>query len=300
MKKNHSILKALLLTAGLNLLLLGDLYLFSHLVHKESGQALLFLTVTLLLTVGICLFALIPVSGRGALWGCYGITSALHMPLTLVTAFTGGNALSDAWPGGTGNNLAALLLFLMSFCVWQAVTFWITVVRSRRRGKAVKEDQRNVKRASKGFTKEWQTLSPSRSRFVAVLRGILPVAWMYVLTFLVISWLMQEGLEDSILSYVAFPLLWGLMAALYGLHDRSHRVAYTVSAAVTNVVLFLLPTTLLAVANTPVHKYRFILHLDSVLTTPLENPEQMLVIGVFLTVWVAMAVFGIGHKRQKI
>ena len=64
MKKNRSILKALLLTAGLNLLLLGDLYLFSHLVHKESGQALLFLSVTLILTTGICLFALIPVSGR--------------------------------------------------------------------------------------------------------------------------------------------------------------------------------------------------------------------------------------------
>ena len=53
MKKNRSFCKTLLLTAGLNLLLLGNLYLFSLLVHAEPGQALLFLTVTLLLTVGI-------------------------------------------------------------------------------------------------------------------------------------------------------------------------------------------------------------------------------------------------------
>ena len=297
MKKNRSFCKTLLLTAGLNLLLLGNLYLFSLLVHAEPGQALLFLTVTLLLTVGICLFAVIPVSGRGILWGCFGITSALHLPLTTIAVLTGGSALSEAWPG---DNLAALLLFLMSFCVWEAGTFWVTVVRSRRRGKAIREEQRNIKRASKGFTKEWQTLSPARGRTVAVLRGILLVTWAHVLTFLLIEWLVSEGLEESILSYVAFPMLWSLMAALYGLYDRFHRVAFTVSVAVTNLALFLLPTALLTVANTPVHRFRFILHLDSVLTTPLDNPEQMLVIGVFTTVWAAMIVFGIGHKRQKI
>lgn len=299
MKKNRSFLRTLLLTAGLNILLTGDLYLFSRLIHTELGQALLFLSVTLILTTGVCLFAVIPVSGRGSLWGCFGITSALHLPLTIVMTFTGGNALSNAWPGGTGNNLAALLLFLMCFCVWESGAFWVTVVRSRRRGKAVKEEQRNIKRSSKGFTKEWQTLSPARGRLVAVLRGILLVTWAHVLTFLIIEWLVSESLEESILSYVAFPMLWSLLAALYGLYDRFHRVAYTVSVAVTNVVLFLLPTTLLTVAHTPVHKFRFILHLDSVLTTPLDKPEQMLVIGVFMTVWVAMIVFGVGHKRQK-
>ena len=297
MKKNRSILKALLLTAGLNILLEGDLYLFSHLVHKESGQALLFLTVTLLLTTGICLFAVIPSSGRGALWGCLGITSALHLPLSAMAALTGGRALAEDWPG---ENLMALLIFLMSLCVWSTGTFWVTVVRSRRRGKAIKEDRKNLRRASKGFTKELQTLTPARGRFLAVLRGILWVFWLHALTFLLIECLRRDGVEDTVLSYISFPLLWGLMAALYGLYDRFHRVAYTVSAAVTNVILFLLPTALLTVANTPVHKYRFVLHLDSVLTSPLDNPEQMLVIGVFLTVWAAMIVFGIGHKRQKI
>ena len=57
MKKLYSIPKALAVTAGLDLLLLGLLLLFTHMVHKESGQALLFLTITLLLTTGICLFA---------------------------------------------------------------------------------------------------------------------------------------------------------------------------------------------------------------------------------------------------
>ena len=300
MKKVRSILLSLGITIGLNLLLTGDLYLFSHLVHKESGQALLFLSVTLILTAGVCLFAVIPASDKGILWGYFGITTALHLPLSAVSALTGGRALSDAWPGGTGDNLAALLIFLMSLTVWLTGTFWITAVRSRRRTKALREEKRNVKRASKGFTKEWQTLSPARGRFVAVLRGGLWVLWLHALTFLLIEGLMRDGLEETMISYVAFPLLWSLMAALYGLHDRFHPTAYALSAAVTNLLLFILPTALLTVANTPVHKYRFVLHLDSVLTTPLDNPEQMLVIGVFLTVWVAMAVFGIGHKRQKI
>ena len=297
MKKVRSILLSLGITIGLNLLLTGDLYLFSHLVHKESGQALLFLSVTLILTTGICLFAVIPASDKGLLWGCFGITTALHLPLSVASALTGGRALAEDWPG---ENMVALLIFLMALSVWSVGTFWITAVRSRRRAKADREAQRNVKRASKGFTKEWQTLSPARGRFVAVLRGGLWVMWLHALTFLVIECLMRDGLEKTMLAYVAFPLLWSLMAALYGLHDRFHPTAYALSAAVTNLLLFLLPTALLTVANTPVHKFRFVLHLDSVLTTPLDNPEQMLVIGVFLTVWVAMAVFGIGHKRQKI
>ena len=296
MKKNRSILKTLCLTAGLNILLTGDLYLFSHLVHRESGQALLLLSVTLLLTVGVCLFAVVPVSGRGALWGCFGVTTGLHLPLSAVAALTGGRAMAEDWPG---SNMMALLIFLMSLCVWWACTFWITVVRSRRRGKALREEQRNIKRASKGFTREWQTLSPARGRTLAILRGALWVTWLHTLTFLLLSLLLNEDLGDTALAYVSFPLLWSLTAALYGLHDREHRVAYALSAAVTNVVLFLLPTTLLTVANTPVHKLRFILHLDSVLTKPLDNPDQMLVIGVFLTVWVAMIVFGVGHKKPN-
>ena len=299
MKKNRPILKTIGITAGLNLLLLIHLYLFSLLVEKELGQALLFLSVTLILTVGICLFATVPVSCRGILWGCYGVTTGIHLPLSVIMAFTGGNALANHWPGGTGNNLAALLIFLMSQAVWSAGTFAVTVARSRRRGKALREEKRNVKRASKGFTKKWQTLSPARSRLVAILRGSLWVMWLHILTALLFELLMEANLEDTILSYVSFPVLWGLMAALYGLYDRERKVAYTLSAAVSNILFFLLPTTLLTVSSTPVHKYRFVLHLDSILTDPFDNPEQMLVIGVFLTVWAAMIVFGVGHRKAR-
>ena len=298
MKKNRSVLKTLCLTAGLNILLTADLYLFSLLVDHQLGQALLFLSVTLILTVGICLFAILPVSCRGILWGCYGITTGIHLPLSVIMALTGGNALSNNWPGGTGNNMAAPLIFLMSQAVWSAGTFAVTVARTRRRGRAIREEKRNVKRASKGYRKEWQTLSPARSRLVAVLRGALWVMWLHILTALVFVLLTEENLEDTMLSYVSFPVLWGLMAALYGLYDRERPIAYTLSAAVSNLLFFLLPTALLTVANTPVHKFRFVLHLDSLLTTPLENPEQMLVVGVFLTVWTAMIVFGVGHRRR--
>ena len=52
MKRNlFALLKSLGITVGLNLLLSGVYLLFSHMVHKESGQALLFLVTSLLLCV---------------------------------------------------------------------------------------------------------------------------------------------------------------------------------------------------------------------------------------------------------
>ena len=49
MKRNLlAMLKSLCITVGLNLLLSGVYLLFSHMVHKESGQALLFLVWVLL------------------------------------------------------------------------------------------------------------------------------------------------------------------------------------------------------------------------------------------------------------
>ena len=299
MKKNRSILKAIGLTTGLNLLLLGDLYLFSRLVHRELGQALLFLSATLILSTGLCLFARIPASRRGRLWGCFGVTMGFHLPLTLASAFTGGRALSEHWPGGTGNNLAALLICLLTLSVWFIGTFWITVFRTARIGRAKREGKRQVKRALKGYSKEYAPLSPARGRLVAVLRGALWVLWLHILTVLLLEWLVSVGLEETILSYVSFPVLWGLMAAAYGLLDRSSPIALTLSAAVSNLLLFLLPTTLLTVANSPNIKYRFIIHLDRMLTNPFDNPDQLLVIGVFLTVWVARAVFGVRDRRGE-
>lgn len=295
----RAILYTLAITGGLNLLLLGVLLLFSHMVHRESGQALLFLIVTLLLLVAVCLFAAIPAVKRSTLWACFGVTSALYVILTVVVSLLGGTRLSEAWPGY--DNLAWLLLALMSLAAWYISVFVITAVRSNRIGGRVRDEKRRVQRAKKGYRREWQTLKPSRARFLAILRGSLLVLWFHLLTGLIFALLVVWDLADTMLGYVAFPLLWCLLAAAYGLHDREHRVAYALSAAVSNLLWFLLSTTLLTIAATPSIKYlhRFVLRLDSVLTTPFENPEQLLSLGIFLAIWVAMTVFGIGHRNKK-
>lgn len=296
MKKLYSIPKALGITAGLNILLLGLLLLFTHMVHKESGQTLLFLSLTLLLTLGLCLFAVIPASKRSVLWGCFGVSAGVHTLLSIANALVTGKKLTVAWPGD--GDLSWILILLMSLSVWFIGIFWITVIRTARIGHARRESKRQVKRALKGYSKEYTPLSPARSRFVAILRGVLWVLWFHILTIHLLEWLTSEGLEETMLSYIAFPVLWSLMAAAYGLFHRQNPIALTLSATVSNLLLFLLPTTLLTVANSPNIKYRFVIHLDSVLTKPFDNPDQLLVIGVFLTVWVAMVAFGVGRRRE--
>ena len=296
MKKLCSIPKALGITVGLNLLLTGLLLLSLRTVGEEWGQALLFLSLTLLLTLGLCLFALIPAVKRATLWGCFGISVSVHLLLTIVIALATGKQLSAAWPGD--GDLAWLLILLMSLSTWGIGLFWITVFRTSHMGHARRESKRQMKRAAKGYTKEWQTLTPARARLVAVLRGILWVMWFHILTILLLDALTAQNLEQTILSYISFPVLWGLMAAAYGLLDRRNPVALALSSAVTNLLLFLLPTTLLTVAGTPDIRYRFIIHLDTVITTPFKAYEQMLVIGVFLSVWIAVIVFGIGHRKK--
>ena len=299
MKKLYSIPKAVAVTVGLNLLLLVVLFLFTKPIQREIGQALLFLTLTLLLTAGVCLFAGIPVRTRGILWACMGISFPIHLILSLIVTLTAGKALSDEWPGGTGNNLAQPLILLMSLAVWYIGILTVTAVRSYRKGRVIREEKRQVKGASKGYRREYTPLSPARARLLAVLRGVLWVLWTHILTILLYDWLTDAGLADTMLSYIAFPVLWSLMAAVYGLFGRQSRIALTLSAAAANLLLVLLPTTLLTVSNTPIHKYRFVLHLDSLLTAPFNNPDQMLVIGVFLSVWVAMIVFGAGHRKKR-
>ena len=298
MKKNLlALLKSLCITVGLDLLLAGLFLLFSHMVHRESGQALLFLCVTLLLAVGVCLFATIKTDHRGILWASMGISLTTHLILTIVVALAVGTKLSDAWPGY--NDLAWLLMALLSLAAWDVSVFTVTAVRSSRLGQASREEKRQVKRARKGYSKEWQTIPPSRARLLAILRGLALVLWLHLATGLLFALLTHSGAADTMLSYIAFPTLWCLLAAAYGLHDREERVAYGLTVAIANVVLFILPTYFLMLENTPTHKFRFILHLDSVLTAPFSDPEQMLAIGMFLTVWVAMAVFGAGHRGRK-
>jgi hypothetical protein len=298
MKKNLlAMLKSLCITVGLNFLLTGVYLLFSHMVHKEIGQALLFLVTALLLCVGVCLFAAIQTDRRGILWASVGISTVTHLILTVVVAIIGGSKLSDAWPGY--NNLAGLLLALLSLTVWDISVFTVTVIRSYRLGAAAREAKHQVKRARRGYSLALQPLTPSRARTLAILRGLALVMWLHLATGLLYTLLTNAGAADTMLSYIAFPTLWCILAVAYGLSDREHPIAYGLTVAISNVILFILPTYFLMLENTPTHKLRFILHLDSVLTAPLSNPEQMLAIGIFLTVWVAMIVFGAGRRGRK-
>lgn len=298
MKRNaFAILKSLGLTVGLNALLLGVMLFFSHMVHRESGQALLFFTVTLLLVIGVCLFAAIPTDKRGILWGCFGVSLPLHLVLSVISVLVYGNRLSESWPGS--QNLAWLLFLLMVLTAWVVSVFTVTAVRSNRIGRVVREDKRQVKRARKGYRKEYPPMSPARARTLAVFRGFLWVLWLHLSTGLVF-WLLEEaGASDTMLSYIAFPVLWCLFAAAYGLHDRENRLAYALTAAITNIALFTLSTLFLTVYNTPPIKFRYVLHLDSILTEPFSNPEQLLSLSIFLLVWVAMLIFGIAHRKRK-
>lgn len=296
--KAFALLRALGITAGLDALLLCATLLFSHMVHRESGQALLFLCVTLLLVAAVCLFAVIPAESRSTLWACMGISLAVHLILSVAVAIVGGVRLSEQWPGR--DNLAWLLMLLMSLVPWTVAVFTLTAVRSGRLSRAIREEHRQVRRAKKGYRKEWQTLSPARAITLAVLRGILSVLWLHVLTGLVSILLDSWELSNTMLSYIAFPTLWCLMATAYGLRDRENRLAYALSAAVSNLVLFALPTLLLSVRDTPLlYSARLTYYLHELWENPFSYPEQMLAIGVFLTVWIAMLMFGVGHRKKR-
>ena len=299
MKKNHSILKALGITAGLNLLLTADLYLFSRLIDKQIGQASLFLSVTLLLTVGVSLFALVPVSGKGKLWGCMGISMAIHLPLSIAMAITGGKALSEQWPGGPGDNLAALLIFLMSLSVWWAGVLAVTAVRSRRLTKEICEETKNRKRAAKGYIKEWQTLSPLRLHISGALRGFLWVLWTHLLTGLLFTLLTELSLADTILGYVAFPLLWALLIPAILPKKTIPDLACLISAALTHIGMFALTTHLLAIRSYPiVIKNRGRIYLELLLNRPFDLPEQLLALGILATGITTLLILYIGKRKR--
>jgi FtsH-binding integral membrane protein len=295
--KLFALLRALGITVGLNTLLLCGALLFSRMVHRESGQALLFLFVTLLLTAGVCLFAVIPAENRSTLWACMGVSLAVHLILSVAVAILGGVPMSERWPGR--NNLAGLLVLLMSLVPWSVAVFTVTATRAGRLGKALREEKRQIRRAKKGYRKEWQTLSPARAVTLSVLQGLLSVLWLHILTGLVSFLLDSWGISNTMLSYVAFPTLWCLAAAAYGHRDRIRPTAYTLSAAASNLLLFILPTLLLSLRDTPrFYSARLRYYLLNLWENPFSHPDQMLAIGIFLTVWIAMLIFGV-NRRSK-
>ena len=294
-KKLFALLKALFITLGLYVLLTVAIDHMSNTVHEKIGQALLFMTVTLLLVLAVCLFAAIPTNSRGILWGCFGIAYGFGTVLSVVSVILYGGKLSARWPGA--GNMAWLLFLLISLATWTVAV--ITICRSARIGREVRENNRQIKRMRKGFSKEYPSVSKGRAGFYAAVKGFLWVMWFHTLTGLLLFGLMALDAENTILSYVSFPILWCLMAALYGGLDRPCRGVFALFAALSNLLFFAASSYFCMLVHTEPHKYRVILHLDSILTEPFDNPEQLLAIAIFLSVWIAMIVFAVGHRRRN-
>lgn len=298
MKKNlFALLKALFITMGLHILLTVAIDLLSNTVREELGQAVLFLTVTLLLTVAVCLFAAIPTHKQGILWGCFGIAYGFGLVMSVVAVIFYGGTLSDRWPGA--GNMAWILFLLINLAVWSICVPAVTVFRSARLGREARENNRQIKRMRLGFRRDFPPMSKGRARVYAAMKGFLWMLWYHTLTGLLLFLLMAAGIENTMVSYVSFPVLWCLMAALYGGLDRPCRGDFALSAALSNLVFFVLSSYFCMLVYTEPHQYRFILHLDSVLTSPFDNPEQMLAIAIFFSAWIAMAVFAVGHRKRK-
>ena len=110
--------------------------------------------------------------------------------------------------------------------------------------------------------------------------------------------LLAWGIAETILSYVAFPCLWCLMAVTYRLPKCQNRTAFTLSVAITHllfctgVMLFLLPS------NVTRHIGYALLYLDGVLTQPYDHVEQLLILEQFLAVWLILPLYGIGTKQK--
>ncbi len=298
MKKNlFALLRALFITLGLHILLTVTVLFLSHTVHRELGQAMLFLAVTLLLVLGICLFAAIPTDKRGILWGCFGIAYGSGTVLSVVSVIFYGGELSGRWPGS--GNMAWLLFLLLILTAWSLGVLAVTVFRSARIGREIRENNRRVERMRKGFRKEFPPLSKGRAGLYAAVKGFLWVVWYHTLTGLLLFALMAVGAENTMISYISFPVLWCLLSALYGGLDSPCRGVFALSATVSNLAFFVLSSYFCMLIHTEPHQYRIILHLDSVLTDPFASPEQMLAIAIFFAVWIAMIVFAVGHRKKK-
>ncbi len=297
MKKNLSaLLKTLYITLGLHALLTVAISFLTRTVHREWGQALLFLAVTLISVGAVCIFATVPANTQGLLWRCFGLASVLGAVLSAISMAFYRRSLSLRWPGE--GNLAWLLFWLLILTAWIVGVLAVTVFRSCRVARESLESNRQVRHMRRGYRMEVSLAFKGQMRLYAAVKGFLWVVWYHTLTALLLFLLLGIGVGNTMISYVSFPVLWCLMAALCGAIDYPCRGAFALSAAVSNLLFFVLSSYFCMVIHIDPHKYRPILHLDSILTEPFENPEQMLAIAIFFSVWIAMAVFAAGHRRK--
>lgn len=293
----RSFLKSLGLTAGLDVILLLLLYSASPVTILEIGQAGLMCSVILLLLIASCLYALISVHRRRELWFCLAISFTLHMIASVASVLVYGNRLSYFWPGRS--DMAWLLFLVLIVTVWCLTVSVITVIRHIRMSAARREEMKQIERASRGLCMETDPLTPARARLIAVLKGMTWTVGFYVLTGILFEMLKTMSIAETILSYVAFPCLWCLGGVIYGYVDKPNRTAFTLSVAVTHILLCAATMAFLLPSNVTENAGYALLYLDGLLMTPFDSPEQLLLIAEFLSVWGIVLVYGIGHKPKQ-
>lgn len=287
--------KALGLTVALSLALTLFLYTAAPLAEAPIGQAILFLGVALLQVAAACLYGGIPFDKRRSLWLSLAAVLATHLILSMVSVFLCADRLAGNWPG-SNYFLTWLLFFLLALSVWWISVCTVTLFRHFRMGAARRDELRKIEYASRGLRAETTPTTPARTRLVSTLWGLAWILGFYILTGLLLELLTAMSVADTILSYVAFPCLWCIMAAAYRYLRVCHTAVLTVTVSIANPVLLAAIMLFLFPSNVTLHVGYALLYLDSVLTAPFEHPEQLLLLAEFLSIWVILPLCGRRHR----
>lgn len=288
--------KALGLTVALNLALTLFLYTAAPLAETPIGQTVLILGVVLLQVVAACLYAGIRFDKRRSLWLSLAAALVIHLILSVVSVFIYADRLAGNWPG-SNYFLTWLLFLLLALSVWWVSVCTVTLLRHVRLGAPGREERLRIRKASAGLRPVIPTVSPARVRLIAALKGGAWTLGFYVLTGLLLELLTAMSVADTILSFVAFPCLWCIMAVVYGFICQPNRGICTLWVSLTHILLCTVIMVFLIPSNVSVHPGYALLYMDNVLTSPMDHPEQLLLIAEFLSVWVTVITHGV--RRPK-
>lgn len=294
----YPILKALGLTAALDLALALFLFAAAPMANLNIGQVILFGGVTLLMAIATCLYAGIAAEKRRSLWLSLAAALPAHLILSIAAVLVYANRLASNWPG-SDYFLTWILFLLLCLATWSISILAVTVMRSARIGSRAKAEKKRIRQEMRGLRLEVSPPSPGKARAIASFKGALWVLWLYSITGAVLVWYTQARVADTILSYVTFPCLWCIMATVYRFLRTHNRTAITVSAAITNLAVFAAIMLFLIPANVKIHAGYALLYLDNVLTDPFSHPEQLLVLIQFLLVWVILILTSITQRKEK-
>lgn len=229
----YPILKALGLTAALDLTLVLFLVAAAPMANLNIGQVFLFGGVALLSVAATCLYAGITVEKRRSLWLSLVAALPTHLILSVASVLVYADRLASNWPG-SDYYLTWLLFLLLCLAIWSISITAITIARSARIGSRAKEEKKRIRRETRGFRLVVSPQSPAKARTIAALKGSLWVLWLYVATGLLLEWYTQVRIADTILSYITFPCLWCIMATVCRFLRTHNRSTVTFSAAITN------------------------------------------------------------------